>query len=112
MALGGRHYRGDSLDQNFDTYAVEYTFPTARKLFFDGRNMAGCHDEFASYAHGVQGLGGDLDALRTRPARRGSTRARRSRASRPRKDPAPGSEPGLGVPAAGEESRTSGNGTT
>ena len=26
-ALGGRHYRGDSLDQNFDTYAVEYAYP-------------------------------------------------------------------------------------
>jgi predicted dehydrogenase len=25
-ALGGRHYRGDYIDQNFDSYAVEYTF--------------------------------------------------------------------------------------
>jgi predicted dehydrogenase len=54
-ALGGRHYRGDSLDQNFDTYAVEYTFPDGTKLFFDGRNMAGCRDEFSSYAHGSKG---------------------------------------------------------
>jgi predicted dehydrogenase len=55
QALGGRHYRGNSVDQNFDTYAVEYTFPDGVKLFYDGRNMAGCHNEFASYAHGSKG---------------------------------------------------------
>jgi predicted dehydrogenase len=54
-AVGGRHYRRDSLDQNFDVYSVEYTFPDGTKLFFDGRNMAGCRDEFASYAHGTKG---------------------------------------------------------
>jgi predicted dehydrogenase len=54
-AVGGRHYRGDSLDQNFDTYSVQYTFPDGTKLFFDGRNMRGCRDEFASYAHGTKG---------------------------------------------------------
>ncbi len=55
QALGGRHYRGDSLDQNFDVYSVEYTYPDGTKLFFDGRNMAGARDEFASYAHGSKG---------------------------------------------------------
>ncbi len=55
MAVGGRHYRGDSLDQNFDVYSVEYTFPDGTKLFYDGRNMNGCHNEFASYAHGSKG---------------------------------------------------------
>ncbi len=54
-ALGGRHYRGDSLDQNFDTYSVQYTYPDGTKLFFDGRNMKGARDEFASYAHGSKG---------------------------------------------------------
>lgn len=54
-AIGGRHYRGDSLDQNLDTYHVEYVFPDGTRLFFDGRNMAGCRDEFASYAHGSKG---------------------------------------------------------
>jgi predicted dehydrogenase len=53
--VGGRHYRRDSLDQNFDTYSVQYSFPDGTKLFFDGRNMAGCRDEFASYAHGEKG---------------------------------------------------------
>ena len=55
MAIGGRHYRGNSLDQNFDVYAVEYTYPDGTKLFFDGRNMPGVHNEFASYVHGAKG---------------------------------------------------------
>ena len=54
-ATGGRHYRGDSLDQNFDNYSVEYTYPDGTKLFFIGRAETGCHDEFASYAHGAKG---------------------------------------------------------
>jgi predicted dehydrogenase len=55
MAIGGRHYRGNSLDQNFDVYAVQYTYPDGTKLFFDGRNMPGVHNEFASYLHGSKG---------------------------------------------------------
>jgi predicted dehydrogenase len=55
QALGGRHYRGDKVDQNFDHYAVEYTFADGTKLFVDCRNIAGCNDEFASYAHGTKG---------------------------------------------------------
>ena len=54
-AVGGRHYRGDSLDQNFDTYSVEFVYPDGTQLFFDGRNMAGARNEFASYAHGTKG---------------------------------------------------------
>jgi predicted dehydrogenase len=54
-ATGGRHYRGDAVDQNFDTYAVEYTYPDGTKLFYYGRNMSRCHGEFASYAHGTKG---------------------------------------------------------
>jgi len=53
--FGGRHYRGDSIDQNFDTYTVEYTFADGTKLMLEGRTMAGCHSEFASYAHGTKG---------------------------------------------------------
>ncbi len=55
QALGGRHYRGDSVDQNFDTYAVEYTYPDGSKLFYNGRNMSGCKNAFASFAHGTKG---------------------------------------------------------
>ncbi|WP_166831460.1 Gfo/Idh/MocA family protein [Thalassoroseus pseudoceratinae] len=54
-ASGGRHYRDDYVDQNFDTYSVEYTFEDGTKLFLNGRNMVGCHNEFASYAHGSKG---------------------------------------------------------
>ena len=54
-ATGGRQFRGASLDQNFDNYSVEYTFPDGTKLFFIGRAETGCHDEFASYAHGTKG---------------------------------------------------------
>ncbi len=54
-ASGGRHFRGDSIDQNFDQYSVEYTYPDGAKLFFYGRCITGCHNEFASYAHGAKG---------------------------------------------------------
>ena len=53
--FGGRHYRGDNVDQNFDSYTVEYTFPDGAKLMLEGRCMPGCHQEFASYAHGAKG---------------------------------------------------------
>ncbi len=55
QAVGGRHYRGENIDQNFDTYAVEYTFDDGAKLLLDGRNIGNCNDEFASYAHGTKG---------------------------------------------------------
>ncbi|MCU0916890.1 MAG: Gfo/Idh/MocA family oxidoreductase [Planctomycetes bacterium] len=54
-ALGGRHFRGDSHDQNLDTYAVEYTYPDGTKLFYQGRNMQGCQNAFCSFAHGTRG---------------------------------------------------------
>ncbi|MEA1951110.1 MAG: Gfo/Idh/MocA family oxidoreductase [Planctomycetota bacterium] len=54
-ALGGRHYRGDYVDQNLDTYGVEYVFPDGTRFSFDGRSMPGCHNEFASYVHGTKG---------------------------------------------------------
>ncbi len=58
-ALGGRQYRNYSgkqdIDQNFDHYAVEYTFADGAKLLLEGRNTPGCWHEFASYAHGTKG---------------------------------------------------------
>jgi hypothetical protein len=54
-ATGGRHFRGDSIDQNFDQYSVEYTYPDGAKLFFVGRCITGCHEQMASYAHGTKG---------------------------------------------------------
>jgi predicted dehydrogenase len=52
---GGRHYRLDAVDQNFDSYSVEYTFADGAKLMLEGRYMLGCDGEFASYAHGTKG---------------------------------------------------------
>jgi predicted dehydrogenase len=56
QGAGGRHYRGNNIDQNFDTYAIEYTFPDGAKFLLEGRSVVGCHNEFASYAHGTKGL--------------------------------------------------------
>ncbi len=55
QGTGGRTYLGDDVDQNFDTYSVEYTFADGTKLQLEGRNITGCHQEFASYAHGTKG---------------------------------------------------------
>ncbi len=60
QALGGKHYKHDPngiqfVDQNFDTYSVEYTYADGTKFFFDGRCMTGCNDNFSSYIHGTKG---------------------------------------------------------
>lgn len=52
---GGRHYRGDYVDQNFDSYSTEFTFADGTKMFMEGRTMPGCHQEFATYVHGTKG---------------------------------------------------------
>lgn len=56
QALGGRHYRGDSVDQNFDVYAVEYTYADGSTFMFDGRCMNGCQNIYSSYLHGSRGM--------------------------------------------------------
>lgn len=61
QALGGRHYRQSPegityVDQNFDVYAVEYTYADGTKFNFDGRCMTGCLDTYASYLHGTKGM--------------------------------------------------------
>lgn len=60
QALGGRHYRQSPegityVDQNFDTYAVEYTYADGTKFNFDGRCMDGCNPIYSSYLHGAKG---------------------------------------------------------
>ena len=60
QALGGRHYKLSPegvayVDQNFDTYAVEYTYSDGTKFFFDGRTIAGCEEIYSSYLHGTKG---------------------------------------------------------
>jgi predicted dehydrogenase len=52
---GARTYRENYVDQNFDTYSIEYTFDDGTKLLLEGRNIPGCHQEFASYVHGTKG---------------------------------------------------------
>src|SRR6266540_6093041 len=61
QALGGRHYRqsgggGTYVDQNFDSYSVEYTFADGSKFMMDGRCINGCNDIYSSYAHGSKGM--------------------------------------------------------
>ena len=61
QALGGRHYRtspeGETyVDQNFDSYSVEYTFADGAKMIMDGRCINGCNAIYSSYAHGSKGL--------------------------------------------------------
>jgi predicted dehydrogenase len=55
-AIGGREFRNDFVDQNFDNYGVEYTFADDTKLTFFARFISGCHDQYASYGQGAKGL--------------------------------------------------------
>ena len=55
-ASGGRHFREDWVDQNFDHYSCEYTFEDGAKFYFEGRNIEGTHGEFATYVHGTNGM--------------------------------------------------------
>ncbi len=54
-ASGGRHFRGDKVDQNFDTYSVEYIFADGARLHLEGRTQENCSQEFSSSAHGTKG---------------------------------------------------------
>jgi predicted dehydrogenase len=61
QALGGRHYKQSSrgtpyLDQNFDTYSVEYVFADGARMLFDGRHIAGCQPIYSSALHGSKGM--------------------------------------------------------
>jgi len=61
QALGGRHYKQSNdgvmfVDQNLDTYSVEYTYPDGTKFFFDGRCVEGAHGIYSSYVHGTKGI--------------------------------------------------------
>ncbi len=60
QGIGGRHYRegkeGVYVDQNLDSYGIEYVFDDGTRLFFDGRTIDGCKHMYASYAHGTKGI--------------------------------------------------------
>ena len=51
QASGGRHYRGNCVDQNFDEYSIEYTFADGAKLYLEGRCIDGCFGDHSSFAH-------------------------------------------------------------
>src|SRR6185437_2247530 len=58
--VGGRHFKYDTdgkpfVDQNFDSYGIEYTFADGTKLLFDGRNMTGTQPMYYSFIHGTKG---------------------------------------------------------
>lgn len=60
QAVGGRHYKTNPngepfVDQNFDSYSVEYTFADGSKFLMDGRCINGCVPIYSSYAHGTKG---------------------------------------------------------
>ncbi len=61
QGVGGRTYRNSSdgkpyVDQNFDSYSVEYTFEDGAKLFMDGRCMLGAVPMYHSFVHGTKGM--------------------------------------------------------
>ena len=61
QALGGRHYKESPagiayIDQNFDSYAVEYTFADGTKFLMDGRCVTGCNDMYFSHLQGTKGM--------------------------------------------------------
>jgi predicted dehydrogenase len=61
QAVGGRHFKETRdgtpfVDQNFDSYSVEYTFADGSKFFFDGRHKHGALGMYSSYLHGSKGL--------------------------------------------------------
>lgn len=60
QAIGGRHYKANAegipfVDQNLDTYGVEYVFADGSRFYFDGRCVHNTHGIYSSYAHGTKG---------------------------------------------------------
>src|SRR6185437_2810556 len=60
QGVGGRHYKfADDgqpyVDQNFDSYGIEYTFEDGTKLMFDGRCIVGAQGVYHSFIHGTKG---------------------------------------------------------
>jgi hypothetical protein len=60
LGVGGRHYqKADDgtpyVDQNFDSYGIEYTFADGTKMLFDGRCIEGASNMYNSFIHGTKG---------------------------------------------------------
>ena len=61
QGVGGRHYKTNPegipyVDQNFDSYSIEYVFEDGARFIMDGRCMNGCVPIYSSYAHGSKGM--------------------------------------------------------
>jgi predicted dehydrogenase len=61
QGVGGRHYKfadngAPFVDQNFDSYGIEYTFPDGTKMLFDGRCIDGAEENYHSFVHGTKGV--------------------------------------------------------
>jgi len=54
-ATGGRHYKGKIDDQNFDHYAIEYTFDDGTKFFYGCRVIKGTESKFGVFGQGSRG---------------------------------------------------------
>ena len=60
QGVGGRHFKADRngnpyVDQNFDSYGIEYTFADGTKLLYDGRTIPGTTPMYYSFIHGTKG---------------------------------------------------------
>jgi predicted dehydrogenase len=53
QGMGGRCY--EAAGNQFDHYAIEYTFADGAKLFSFSRHMNGCWNTYSDYAHGSKG---------------------------------------------------------
>jgi predicted dehydrogenase len=54
-AVGGRQFHGKIDDQNFDNYAIEYTFDDGTKFFYYSRVMKNCEQKFGIFGQGSKG---------------------------------------------------------
>lgn len=52
--IGGRVAGSTDCSQNLDSYAIEYTFADGAKALVNGRFIAKCYNEFATFAHGTK----------------------------------------------------------
>jgi predicted dehydrogenase len=52
--VGGRVPYSTDCGQNLDTYSIEYTFADGSTALVTNRNIAGCHNDFATFLHGTR----------------------------------------------------------
>ncbi len=61
QAMGGRCYA--EAGNQFDHFAVEYTFADGTKLFAFSRHMSNCWNTYSDYAHGTKGAAVIMESL-------------------------------------------------